>query len=176
MSDHPWQIPLYRWRDDPRAIVVPRGSILAGKPASLDAAWCARWPVHDLVALATVLGVATSGNREAITERIVKAWKLREFLADASVPKLNGLPSRYLADLLRSIGEYVPPSRYGRAAALIGWRDRCRMNGRVALARATHYLHIRNALRNGLAVPEDVIRDYPELQHSDEDSPLLAGL
>jgi hypothetical protein len=55
----------------------------------------------------------------------------------------------------------------------VGWRDRCRAEGRAALARANHYRHVRHAVRAGRPVPEEVLACYPELTAAGDPRPLF---
>ena len=67
------------------ALSVPRGSILAPRPEAMTRAALGRYPAAELSALARALGVAHSGNRAALVERILGAVQLRGYLATATV-------------------------------------------------------------------------------------------
>jgi hypothetical protein len=120
-----------------------------------------------------VIGVPHSGDRQTITARILTAWKLRGYLARATIGQLKKLPGSELRRWLKALGLYAPSSRYGQAAALIGWRDRCRLEGRAALARANHYRHVCQAVRMGLPVPAEVLACYPDLTVEGDPRPLF---
>ena len=169
----PWRMTPHEFAATPGALSVPRGSILAQRPEAIDREALSRYPAPELRALAMVLGVPHSGDREALVDRILVAVKLRGYLAGATVGRLKKLPARELRRWLNSIGQYAPPSRYGLAAALVGWRDRCRVEGRAALARANHYRHVRRAVRLGLPVPAEVLAHYPDLTTVGDPRPLF---
>ncbi len=169
----PWQMLLHEFAGTPGALSVPRGSILALGPGAISREALGRYPAAELSALAQVLGVPHSGSRAALLDRILVACQLRGYLANATIGRLKRLPARELRRWLKSIGQYAPASRYGLAAALVGWRDRCRAEGRAALARANHYRHIRRAVRLGLPVPAEVLACYRDLTAAGDPRPLF---
>ena len=169
----PWRMPPHQFAKLPEATRVPRGSILALRPGEMTRENLARYPVEDLGALAQVVRVPHTGTRARLIERIGTAMDARNFLADATPSQLRRLSSSYLRGWLKALGQYAPPTRYGLAAALIGWRDRCRIEGRAALARANHYRHVRRAVRAGLPVPAEVLEHYPDLTPEGDPRPLF---
>jgi hypothetical protein len=169
----PWRMSPHEFARLPEASRVPRGSILALKPEAIDRQTLERYPTAELQALAQVVGVPYSGNRETTLGRILTAWRYRRYLATATAGQLRKLPPRELRRWLKELGQYAPPSRYGLAAALIGWRDRCRTEGHAALARANHYRHVRRAVRAGLLIPAEVLGHYPDLTAEGDPRPLF---
>ena len=169
----PWQLAPHEYARRPEATRVPAGSILALKPRDLTREEMARHQVEDLRALAQVVRVPHTGTRAQLVERIGTALDARRFLADATASQLRQLRSSYLGGWLRALGQYVPSNRYARAAALIGWRDRCRTEGTAALARANHYRIVRRAVRAGLPVPAEVLEHYPDLTPEGDPRPLF---
>jgi hypothetical protein len=169
----PWRMMPHEFAATPGALNVPRGSILGLRPETITRESLSRHPAPELSALARVLGVPHSGDRAALLDRILAAVKIRSDLAGATVGRLKKLPVRELRRWLKSLSQYAPPSRYGLAAALVGWRDRCRAEGRAALARANHYRHVRRAVRTGLPVPAEVLACYPDLTAAGDPRPLF---
>jgi hypothetical protein len=169
----PWRMTPHEFAATPGSLNIPRGSILALRPEAISGEALGRYPVADLSALAQVLGVPHSGDRATLVDRILIACRIRGYLAEATVGQLKKLPARELRRWLKSLGQYAPASRYGLAAALIGWRDRCRIEGRAALSRANHYRHVRRAVRAGLPVPAEVLACYPDLTPAADPRPLL---
>ena len=174
MADRePWRMTPHEFAATGGALSVPHGSILALRPEAVTREALGRYPAAELAALARVLGIRHSGDREAVLDRILVAVTIRGYLAGASVGRLKKLPARELRRWLLAIGRYAPASRYGLAAALVGWRDRCRAEGRAALARANHYRHVRRAVRAGLPVPAEVLACYPDLTAAGDPRPLF---
>ncbi len=166
-------MPIHEYADLPDATSVPRGSILALKPEQITEQTLARYSANDVASLAIVIGAPHSGNRSETIRRIITAWELRTFLADATAEALRKLPGKQLKAKLRSVGAYAPSTKYGMAAALIGWRDKCRLEGKLAIAKAHHYTIIRRAVRRGLPVPLHVLENYPDLQAANNPMPLF---
>ena len=172
MADRePWRMTPHEFAATDGALAVPRGSILALRPEAITREAIGRYPAAELSALAQVLEVPHSGDRPTLVDRILVACQIRGYLAGATVGRLKKLPARELRRRLESLGQYAPASRYGLAAALVGWRDRCRAEGRAALAGANHYRHLRRAVRLGLPVPAEVLACYPDLTAAGDPRP-----
>jgi hypothetical protein len=171
----PWQLPFHEWLEHPRALNVPRGSILAMHPDQVTEEWLMRRSVDDLAILARVYGAPHSGTRKDLIGRIL-TWKgLRELLADEDVESLQCRKNADLKAMLKSVGAFAGLNKYGMASALIGWREESRRKGRSFIARMNHYRHVCRAVRLGLDVPANVLVSYPDLQEHPGDMPLFSA-
>jgi hypothetical protein len=85
-----------------------RGRVLRVPPQSLDE------PRLRSQGLGPETGLVAGLNR------ILAAWKICGYLADATVGRLKKLPASELRRWLRGLAQYAPASRYGLAAAPSG--------------------------------------------------------
>ena len=120
-----------RIRNDARCPERPARVDPRARPETITRASLSRYPAAELQGLAQVLGTTTPATGRPCLSAILAAVRLRGYLAGATVGWLKKLPARELRRWLKSIGQYAPASRYGLAAALIDWRDRCRAEGRA---------------------------------------------
>jgi hypothetical protein len=94
----------------------------------------------ELAAICELLGISASGTKAARKGRIWQARQIR--LVVTGYPSdqdgVEKLAANYRADellaLCRAAGAYAGSTKYARAAALLQWRDTCRLRGLEALA------------------------------------------
>lgn len=97
---------------------------------------------EELDALAKLMGIGVAGRtKEGKIDRI---WDIREirlkltrYAGDDDQAQVQALAADYLGKdlkaMLRTIGIYAPSTKYGMAAALLNWRNACRMRGQQIL-------------------------------------------
>jgi hypothetical protein len=163
----PWRMRLYLFADTPEATRIPRGSILSLRPEEVNPERLGAYGKDELASLAMVLNVPHSGTKAKTIERIMTGLELRHFLRHFTRDQLKVLPAKYLRKRLKSMGLFAGLNRYGMAGALLQWRNQCRLEGRMRLARANHYRLVRAAVMRGEPVPDDVLDDHPSLRSAD---------
>jgi hypothetical protein len=135
----------------------------------------------ELAALCQVMGIPHTGSKQRKVERIMTARGVRLLLAryqpddggewsatqthrgrqihHTSTPTTrmvqrlaDDYSGRDLHDLCRKIGAYPAPTKYGKAAALIQWRNECRVRGKAVLdeARTAAWDHTSHAVQRYL--------------------------
>jgi ADP-Ribosyltransferase in polyvalent proteins/D-alanyl-D-alanine carboxypeptidase/Type III restriction enzyme, res subunit len=164
----PSQLTRRQFETDPRAQIVPKGHILASKPADIESgkAFDGR-SKDDLQTLARAVGVwiPATITKAQLGERIQKMVTLRQFLAGTTVEALQGYPRSELLKMARLANKKTLSylDRHQLASALITWAQHAQAEGNVARAHALHYEAVRQALKQGETVPEQVLKDYPDL-------------
>ena len=142
-------------------------------PSAITETVLSRCTATELAAIAMTLGVPRTATRSKLSAKILATIELRLTLASATHEELQKLPGKELRSLLKRAGAYVPQNKYGMASALIGWREKCRLEGRASIAKAIHYLHVSRAVRMGLPVPADVLAAYPNMLPENNRLPLF---
>jgi hypothetical protein len=119
----------------------------------------------ELAAICNLMGIPHSGSKQRQIERMLSAREVRLLLAEyqpddsgewsatttrrgrqvnyTSTPTTrmvqrlaDDYSGRALHDLCRKVGAYPAPTKYGKAAALIQWRNECRVRGKAMLQEA----------------------------------------
>jgi len=163
----PWQMTRKAFRDDRRAYTVPKGNIFASTPEDVMSGAALKDRSRDeLIAFAQYSGVPTKGSKEKLANRIQSVWRVRSFLAGQTVQTLSKYPQSDLNRMHKLTHRGKSASfagKGGQAMSLLKWLATIRKNGLDMMADAIHELHVRKALKDGLDVPAEVLKDYPEL-------------
>jgi hypothetical protein len=95
---------------------------------------------EELGAICQLLGVAHSGTKAGRRARIWRVRHLRLVLAGYATDGVAALAANYttaeLLALCRAADVYAGSTKYARAAALLQWRNGCRLRGQEALDEA----------------------------------------
>lgn len=150
------------------ALVPTPGTVLAVDLSKETPASLQRFSQRDLLRLAQREGAAmtTKNTKEGIAEAAFKFdefWRRTEGVDFAA---LQRMPKDGLQYLLRSIREEYTPkeSRAELVTRIVNARQELAAKRAQGMLKAKHYFIVRDAVREGIPVPQNVIDAYPELR------------
>jgi len=165
-GEKPWKVTRRVYQKTPGATRVPKDSILALKPEQITPENLSKYKNKDLEALSIVFNIPLSGNKNKKVERIVKALDVRQKLSEATEESLKAytLPELTEMNLALTGREATYLNKAGKIKFLLAYRDKARSKGKMALANAKHFVAVKTALEEGQDIPEEVLKDYPDLK------------
>jgi hypothetical protein len=120
----------------------------------------------QMQALCEVQGIPKSGRKDQIRDRILATWQLRQLLhkyENDPAALTSDFKAEELKGFCRIARCYSGGNKYGRAAALLGWRNECRRKGQKVIDDA------REALRQIREQRETKVLDAVNIAEENHD-------
>lgn len=135
---------------------IPKHSIAGLHPAEYSAARLSPFHAKDLEALALLWGVARTGRKDDLINRIIRRKEFRERLASHTIESLSCLSRKELAAMAKEAGLFHSAlTKEAIRTALLSWRKAERIRAARQLGEVRHFQRVRRALIQGLRVPAE---------------------